>query len=52
MRGLGFLRVWNCLNRTPRSCGEQLALHDLIAQHMKAQEKRKAAEIGSEAIHR
>jgi len=30
---------------------EQLALHDLIAQQMKAQEKRIAAEFGNEAIH-
>ena len=51
MRGLGFLRRLELAEPDGTLLREALALHDLIAQQMKAQEKRIAAEFGREAIH-
>jgi len=52
VRGLGFLRRLKLSEPDATLLQEQLALHDLIGQQMKAQEKRIAAEFGSEAMHR
>src|SRR2546423_2822844 len=52
VRGLSFLRRLQLPETDAALLREQLALHDLIAQQMKAQEKRIAAEFGSEAMHR
>jgi transposase len=52
VRGLGFLRRLELPEPDASLLGEQLALHDLIAQQMKAQEKRIATEFGSDAMHR
>jgi len=52
VRGLSFLRALELAEADATLLREQLALHDLIAQQMKAQEKRIAAEFGSEAMHR
>ena len=51
VRGLGFLRRLELPEPDATLLREQLALHDLIAQQMKAQEKRIAAEFGNEAMH-
>jgi len=51
-RGLFFLRQLQLPEPDGMLLCEQLALHDLIAQQMKAQEKRIAAEFKSEVIHR
>jgi transposase len=51
-RGLFFLRQLQLPEPDGTLLREQLALHDLIAQQMKAQEKRIAAEFKSEVIHR
>src|SRR2546430_14917590 len=51
-RGLFFLRHLQLPEPDGMLLREQLALHDLIAQQMKAQEKRIAAEFKSEVIHR
>jgi len=51
-RGLFFLRQLQLPEPDGMLLREQLALHDLIAQQMKAQEKRIAAEFKSEVIHR
>lgn len=49
-RGLFFLRQLQLPEPDGMLLREQLALHDLIAQQMKAQEKRIAAEFKSEVI--
>src|SRR5207253_2132026 len=49
-RGLGFLRRLELSEPDSTLLREQLALHDLIAQQMKAQEKRTAVEFGNEAM--
>src|SRR5205809_753388 len=51
VRGLGFLRRLELAEPDATLLREQLALHDLIAQQMKAQEKRIAAEFKTEAVH-
>jgi len=51
VRGLGFLRPLELPEPDATLLREQLALHDLIAQQMKAQEKRIAAEFKTEAAH-
>jgi transposase len=51
VRGLGFLRRLELPEADATLLREQLALHDLIAQQMKAQEKRIAAEFKTEAMH-
>jgi hypothetical protein len=51
VRGLGFLRRLKLSEPDATLLQEQLALHDLIAQQMKAQEKRIAGEFASEAMH-
>jgi transposase len=51
VRGLGFLRRLQLPEPDATLLQEQLALHDLIAQQMKAQEKRIAAEFADEAMH-
>src|SRR5438128_9174840 len=51
-RGLGFLRRLELAEPDATLLREQLALHDLIAQQMKAQEKRIAAEFRTETMHR
>ncbi len=51
VRGLGFLRRLELPEKDATLLREQLALHDLIAQQMKAQEKRIAAEFKTEAMH-
>ena len=50
-KGLGFLRKLALPEPDGTLLQEQLALHDLIATQMRAQEKRIAAEFGREAIH-
>ena len=50
-RGLGFLRRLELPDPDGTLLREALALHDLIAQQMKAQEKRIAAEFAPEAMH-
>jgi transposase len=50
VRGLGFLRRLELAEPDATLLREQLALHDLIAQQMKAQEKRIAAEFKTEAV--
>src|SRR5207249_3728698 len=52
VRGLSFLRRLELPETDATLLCEQLALHDLIAQQMKAQEKRIGLEFGSEAMHR
>src|SRR6266516_5483335 len=52
VRGLSFLRRLELPEPDGMLLREQLALHDLIAQQMKAQEKRIGLEFGSEAMHR
>jgi transposase len=52
VRGLGFLRRLELAEPDHTLLREALALHDLIAQQMKAQEKRIAAEFKEEATHR
>jgi len=52
VRGLSFLRRLELPETDAALLREQLALHDLIAQQMKAQEKRIGLEFGSEAVHR
>src|SRR5204863_9151803 len=52
VRGLSFLRRLELPETDAALLGEQLALHDVIAQQMKAQETRSALEFGSEAMHR
>ncbi len=52
VRGLSFLRRLELPETDAALLREQLALHDLIAQQMKAQEKRIGLEFGSEAMHR
>ena len=49
-KGLGFLRKLELPEPDGTLLAEQLALHDLIATQMRAQEKRIAAEFGREAI--
>ena len=51
VRGLGFLRRLELPEPDGTLLREALALHDLIVQQMKAQEKRIAAEFGREATH-
>ena len=51
VRGLGFLRRLELPEPDATLLGEQLALNDLIAQQMKAQEKRIVAEFAQEAMH-
>jgi len=51
-RGLSFLRRLELPELDSTLLGEQLTLHDLIAQQMKAQKKRIAAEFGQEPMHR
>ena len=48
-KGLGFLRKLELPEPDGTLLAEQLALHDLIATQMRAQEKRIAAEFGREA---
>ncbi len=50
-RGLGFLRRLELPEPDATLLGEALALHDLIAQQMRAQEKRIKAEFGHEPMH-
>ena len=50
VRGLGFLRRLELSEPDASLLREQLASHDLIAQQMKAQEKRIAVEFGSETM--
>jgi transposase len=50
-RGLGFLRRLQLAEPDATLLHEQLALHDLIVQQMKAQEKRIATEFATEAMH-
>src|SRR5947207_14137654 len=50
-RGLGFLGRLELAEPDATLLREQLALHDLIAQQMKAQEKRIGLKFGSEAMH-
>lgn len=50
-KGLGFLRQLQLPEPDGTLLAEQLALHDLIATQMRAQEKRIAADFGSEATH-
>jgi transposase len=52
VRGLGFLRRLELAEPDHTLLREALALHDLIAQQMKAQEKRIAAEFKTESIYR
>src|SRR6266513_1789094 len=52
VRGLGFLRRLELAEPDATLLREQLALHDLIAQQMKAQEKRIALDFAQEAMHR
>src|SRR6266513_1773146 len=52
VRGLGFLRRLELAQPDATLLREQLALHDLIAQQMKAQEKRIALDFAQEAMHR
>lgn len=51
VRGLGFLRRLELPEPDATLLREQLALHDLIAQQMRAQEKRIAAEFKTQAMH-
>jgi Transposase and inactivated derivatives len=51
VRGLGFLRRLELAEPDHTLLREQLALHDLIAQQMKAQEKRIAAEFKSQTSY-
>ena len=51
-RGLSFLRALELSEPDATLLREQLALHDLIAQQMKAQEKRITAEFAQERMHR
>lgn len=52
VRGLGFLRRLELVEPDGTLLREALALHDLIATQMKAQEKRIAAEFKDEATYR
>jgi len=52
VRGLRFLRDLQLAEPDATLMREQLALHELIAQQMKAQEKRIAVEFAQEAMHR
>ena len=51
-RGLSFLRSLQLAEPDATLLREQLALHELIAQQMRAQEKRIAAEFAEEKMHR
>src|SRR5205809_7041841 len=51
VRGLGFLRQLELAEPDHTLLREALALHDLIAQQMRGQEKRIAAEFKTEAVH-
>jgi transposase len=51
VRGLCFLRRLELAEPDASLLGEQLNLHELIAQQMKAQEKRIQAEFAMEAMH-
>jgi transposase len=51
-KGIGFLRALELPEPDGALLREQLALHDLIATQMRAQEKRIAAEFGEEKMHR
>ncbi len=51
VKGLGFLRALDLPEPDGTLLREQLALHDLIATQMRAQEKRIAAEFGEEKMH-
>jgi transposase len=52
VRGLGFLRRLELAEPDHTLLREALALHDLIAEQMRAQEKRIALEFKTESMHR
>src|SRR5213075_3443377 len=52
VRGLAFCAGCNCPKQMPPYCASSWLCMNLIAQQMKAQEKRIGLEFGSEAMHR